>query len=120
MQLAIVAAGFTPGEADQLRRSMAAWKKKGSLEHFHARLIQGMRERGYTRTFAEQIYQYCCVPPQENAKACAAPTRQPPIIPRPCNPSMSSDDKPSTAASTSAVFDPSTGAAFGGSVALPP
>ena len=57
MQLAIVAAGFTPGEADQLRRSMAAWKKKGGLEHFHPRLIQGMSDRGYTREFAEQIYQ---------------------------------------------------------------
>ncbi len=60
MQLAIVAAGFTPGEADQLRRSMAAWKKKGGLEHFHERLIQGMRERGYKQQFAEQIYQQIC------------------------------------------------------------
>ncbi len=60
MQLAIVAAGFTPGEADQLRRSMAAWKKKGGLEHFHPRLIQGMSDRGYTREFAEQIYQQIC------------------------------------------------------------
>ncbi len=60
MQLAIVAAGFTPGEADQLRRSMAAWKKKGGLEHFHPRLINGMLERGYTREFAEQIYQQIC------------------------------------------------------------
>ena len=60
MQLAIVAAGFTPGEADQLRRSMAAWKKKGGLEHFHPRLLKGMLERGYTRAFAEQIYQQIC------------------------------------------------------------
>jgi error-prone DNA polymerase len=60
MQLAIVAAGFTPGEADQLRRSMAAWKKKGGLEHFHPRLLKGMLERGYTREFAEQIYQQIC------------------------------------------------------------
>ena len=60
MQLAIVAAGFTPGEADQLRRSMAAWKKKGGLEHFHPRLLSGMLERGYTREFAEQIYQQIC------------------------------------------------------------
>ncbi|MGP1680097.1 MAG: error-prone DNA polymerase [Burkholderiales bacterium] len=57
MQLAVVAAGFTPGEADQLRRSMAAWKRKGGLEHFEQRLIQGMGERGYAREFAERIFQ---------------------------------------------------------------
>jgi error-prone DNA polymerase len=57
MQLAVVAAGFTPGEADRLRRSMAAWKRKGGLEHFEQRLIQGMGERGYAREFAERIYQ---------------------------------------------------------------
>ena len=45
MQLAVVAAGFTPGEADQLRRAMAAWKRKGGLGHFEERLIRGMRER---------------------------------------------------------------------------
>jgi len=60
MQLAIVAAGFTPGEADKLRRSMAAWRRKGGLEHFHPRLISGMLERGYPREFAEQIYQQIC------------------------------------------------------------
>jgi error-prone DNA polymerase len=60
MQLAIVAAGFTPGEADQLRRSMAAWKRKGGLEHFHPRLISGMLKHGYPRQFAEQIYQQIC------------------------------------------------------------
>ena len=57
MQLAVVAAGFTPGEADRLRRSMAAWKRKGGLEHFEQRLIQGMGARGYAREFAERIYQ---------------------------------------------------------------
>ena len=57
MQLAVVAAGFTPGEADGLRRSMAAWKRKGGLEHFERRLIEGMLERGYAREFAERIYQ---------------------------------------------------------------
>ncbi|MGH8674135.1 MAG: error-prone DNA polymerase, partial [Burkholderiales bacterium] len=56
MRLAIVAAGFTPGEADALRRSMAAWKKKGGLEPFEERLIRGMLERGYQREFAESIY----------------------------------------------------------------
>ncbi|HSG75262.1 MAG TPA: error-prone DNA polymerase [Burkholderiales bacterium] len=56
MQLAVVAAGFTPGEADRLRRSMAAWKRKGGLEPFRERLAQGMRERGYPREFADAIY----------------------------------------------------------------
>ena len=57
MQLAVVAAGFTPGESDQLRRSMAAWKRKGGLEPFERRLVEGMRERGYEEAFARQIYQ---------------------------------------------------------------
>lgn len=56
MQLAIVAAGFTPGEADHLRRSMAAWKRKGGVGHLRERLIDGMLGRGYTREFAEAIY----------------------------------------------------------------
>jgi error-prone DNA polymerase len=56
MQLAIVAAGFTPGEADQLRRSMAAWKRRGGLGHFEQRLIEGMRERGYADDFAQSIF----------------------------------------------------------------
>jgi error-prone DNA polymerase len=56
MQLAVVAAGFTPGEADQLRRSMAAWRRKGGLEPFEERLIRGMLERGYQREFADSIY----------------------------------------------------------------
>jgi error-prone DNA polymerase len=56
MQLAMVAAGFTPGEADQLRRAMAAWKKKGGLEPFEARLKQGMEERGYAPEFADRVY----------------------------------------------------------------
>jgi error-prone DNA polymerase len=57
MRLAVVAAGFTPGEADKVRRSMAAWKRKGGLEHFELKLIDGMRERGYQQEFAEQIFQ---------------------------------------------------------------
>jgi error-prone DNA polymerase len=56
MQLAIVAAGFSPGEADQLRRSMAAWKRRGGLGHFEQRLIDGMRERGYGEEFARSIF----------------------------------------------------------------
>ena len=57
MQLAIVAAGFSPGEADQLRRSMAAWRRKGGLEKFEQRLIDGMGARGLPEAFARQIYQ---------------------------------------------------------------
>jgi DNA polymerase-3 subunit alpha len=56
MQLAIVAAGFSPGEADRLRRAMAAWKRKGGLEPFQRQLIDGMRERGYPDSFAHQIF----------------------------------------------------------------
>ena len=56
MQLAIVAAGFTPGEADQLRRAMAAWKRKGGLEPFRDKLLKGMHDRGYADDFAEALY----------------------------------------------------------------
>ncbi|HET9864425.1 MAG TPA: error-prone DNA polymerase [Steroidobacteraceae bacterium] len=56
MQIAIVAAGFTPGEADQLRRSMAAWQRRGGLGHFEKRLIEGMRARGYPDEFARRIF----------------------------------------------------------------
>src|SRR5437763_3729737 len=57
MQLAMVAAGFTPGEADRLRRSMAAWKKRGGLEHFEGKLKQGMMRHGYSAEFADGLYQ---------------------------------------------------------------
>jgi error-prone DNA polymerase len=56
MQLAITAAGFSGGEADQLRRSMAAWKRRGGLQPFRDRLAEGMHKRGYTREFTEQIF----------------------------------------------------------------
>lgn len=56
MQLAVVAAGFSPGEADQLRRAMAAWKRRGGLGPFEDKLISGMRERGYEEDFARQIF----------------------------------------------------------------
>jgi error-prone DNA polymerase len=57
MQIAMVAAGFSGGEADQLRRAMAAWKRKGGLEPFREKLINGMLARGYEQTFALRIYQ---------------------------------------------------------------
>jgi len=60
MQLAIKAAGFTPGEADQLRRSMAAWQRKGGLEKFEGKLKEGMKERGYEPEFADAIYRQIC------------------------------------------------------------
>ncbi|HOL38169.1 MAG TPA: hypothetical protein PLT38_10105, partial [Rubrivivax sp.] len=56
MQLAILAADFTPGEADQLRRAMAAWKRKGGLGPFHERLVGRMVAKGYTREYAERIF----------------------------------------------------------------
>jgi error-prone DNA polymerase len=56
MQVAILAAGFTPGEADQLRRAMAAWKRKGGLEKYYQRIVGGMLERGYPLEFAESIF----------------------------------------------------------------
>jgi error-prone DNA polymerase len=56
MQLAVIAADFTLGEADQLRRSMAAWKRKGGLGHFKDRLIETMVKNGYERAFADRIF----------------------------------------------------------------
>ena len=56
MQLAVAAAGFTPGEADALRRSMAAWKRRGGLEPYREKLTQGMLERGYSLDYAEQLF----------------------------------------------------------------
>ncbi|AUX21128.1 DNA polymerase [Sorangium cellulosum] len=57
MQIAMVGAGYTPGEADQLRRDMAAWKKHGRLERHRGRLIQGFAERGIPARFGEMLYQ---------------------------------------------------------------
>ncbi|WP_110685578.1 error-prone DNA polymerase [Salinicola aestuarinus] len=57
MALAIEAAGYSAGEADQLRRSMAAWKRHGGLEHHRSRIVEGMRERGYAPAFAERIFE---------------------------------------------------------------
>ncbi len=56
MRLAIVAAGFTPGEADQLRRAMGAWRKTGVIAKFHEKLVNGMIERGYDSEFAERVF----------------------------------------------------------------
>ena len=56
MQLAMVAAGFSAGEADQLRRAMAAWKRKGGLEPFEKKLKDGMRANGYSDAFGDALY----------------------------------------------------------------
>jgi error-prone DNA polymerase len=56
MHLAMVAAGFTAGQADQLRRAMAAWKRRGGLGPFESLLLEGMRERGYSDDFAQRIF----------------------------------------------------------------
>jgi len=56
IKLTMVAAGFSGGEADQLRRAMASWGKRGDLEQFRDKLIRGMLKRGYTQRFAEQIF----------------------------------------------------------------
>lgn len=56
MQVAILAAGFSPDEADQLRRAMAAWRRKGGIEKFYDRVVQGMVDRGYDLEFAKAIF----------------------------------------------------------------
>jgi error-prone DNA polymerase len=57
IKLAMVAAGFTAGEADQLRRAMAAWRRRGTLEPFERRLRDGMVNRGYSEQFAQQVFE---------------------------------------------------------------
>ena len=60
IKLAMVAAGFSGGEADQLRRAMGKWKKDGELERFRTKLINGMADRGYTEEYANRIFQQIC------------------------------------------------------------
>ena len=56
MEIAVAAAGFTPGEADQLRRAMAAWKRKGGLGPFQKKLIDGLLANGHSQAYAEKIF----------------------------------------------------------------
>jgi error-prone DNA polymerase len=56
MQLAMVAAGFAAGRADQLRRAMASWERRGGISPFRDELVAGMLARGYTPAYAEQIF----------------------------------------------------------------
>jgi error-prone DNA polymerase len=56
MRLAVVAAGFTPGEADQLRRAMGAWRRPGVIDQFRRKLIEGMRANGFSEEYAEAVF----------------------------------------------------------------
>jgi error-prone DNA polymerase len=56
MRLVVVAAGFTPGEADQLRRAMGAWRRTGVINRFERKLIRGMLDNGYTEEFARSVF----------------------------------------------------------------
>src|SRR5262249_55650504 len=56
MRLAVVAAGFTPGEADKLRRAMGAWRRRGVMEQFRQKLISGMTANGYAAEFADRVF----------------------------------------------------------------
>ena len=57
MKLAVVAADYTPGEADQLRRDMAAWRKSGRIERHHQRLVERMAQKGIAREFTERVFE---------------------------------------------------------------
>jgi error-prone DNA polymerase len=57
MRLAVVAAGFTPGEADALRRAMGAWHRHGVIEQFRTKLRDGMRARGFPMAYADRLYE---------------------------------------------------------------
>ncbi len=60
MRVAMVAADYTPGEADQLRRDMAAWRKGGKIEQHRDRLISRMSDKGIEPAFAERVYKQIC------------------------------------------------------------
>ena len=57
MKLAMVAADYTPGEADQLRRDMAAWRRSGRIEQHRERLIERMQAKGIAVEFAERVFE---------------------------------------------------------------
>ena len=57
IELAMVAAGFSAGEADELRRAMAAWQRRGGLEKFERKLIDGMLARGHSESFARRVFE---------------------------------------------------------------
>lgn len=57
MQIAMIAAGYSAGEADELRRSMAAWKRRGGMEKHRQKILSGMAERGYSSEFAQSVFE---------------------------------------------------------------
>ena len=57
MKIAVLAAGFTPGEADELRRSMAAWRRSGKLAQYQQKLVNGLLAHGYSQDFADRLFQ---------------------------------------------------------------
>jgi error-prone DNA polymerase len=63
IELAMVAAGFSGGEADQLRRAMAAWKRHGGLEHFEQKLIDGMANTDSRSRTRRALRCWCTCPP---------------------------------------------------------
>ena len=76
MRLAVEAAGFTPGEADQLRRAMGAWRRPGVIDQFHQKLVGGMAAKRFTAEYAEAVF------PRFAASANTAfPNRTPPVSP---------------------------------------
>src|SRR5690606_4063422 len=60
MQIAVVVGDYTPGEADQLRRDMAAWRKSGRRERHRSRLVTRMMAKGIAREFAERVFEQIC------------------------------------------------------------
>jgi error-prone DNA polymerase len=60
MQICVIAADFTPGEADGLRRAMAAWRRDGHVDKFETRIKQGMAKKGYDADFADAIFKQIC------------------------------------------------------------
>ena len=60
MQICVIAAGFTPGEADGLRRAMAAWRRDGHVDQFETRIKDGMAQQGYDADFADAIFKQIC------------------------------------------------------------
>ncbi|TJW27217.1 MAG: hypothetical protein E5W83_39080, partial [Mesorhizobium sp.] len=56
MKIAIVAGGFRPGEADELRRAMATFKRTGTIGNYRQRMVNGMVSRGYEKAFAERCF----------------------------------------------------------------
>jgi error-prone DNA polymerase len=60
MQLCVIAAGFTPGEADGLRRAMAAWRRDGHVDQYERRIKDGMAARGYDAAFADALFRQIC------------------------------------------------------------